>query len=62
MFSSFDLQQLAVVGRYGGNAVRSKIPLGVFYGHTFFSTHEQMPRDGQDSDSGFSDGQQTQQE
>ena len=42
--------------------MRSKIPLGVFYGHTFFTSHEQTSRDGTDSDSGYSDSHQSQQE
>ncbi|XP_038074812.1 baculoviral IAP repeat-containing protein 6-like [Patiria miniata] len=45
--------KLTIVGRYGGNTVRSKIPLGVFYGHTYVFPFEnglqRAPDTGDDS-------------
>ncbi|XP_022103700.1 LOW QUALITY PROTEIN: baculoviral IAP repeat-containing protein 6-like [Acanthaster planci] len=45
--------KLTIVGRYGGNTVRSKIPLGVFYGHTyvfpFENGQQQFPDASEDS-------------
>ncbi|XP_033629629.1 baculoviral IAP repeat-containing protein 6-like isoform X3 [Asterias rubens] len=42
--------KLTVVGRYGGNTVRSKIPLGVFYGHTYIYPFENSQQRMPDSD------------